>query len=101
LHKGGKAGFIYPSSSAFSYAYKDWCVSCPGFGHYRRAGKFAVKLLKPIPIDDEVKLSATVVKSTKSKTVIEATLSYQGEVTFTGRGTSFVVKPGYPAYHQR
>jgi hypothetical protein len=89
------------SFSAFSYTYKDWCVSCPRFGHYRRAGEFAGKLLKPTPIDDEGELSATVVESITNRAVIEATLSYQGEGTFTGRGTSFVVKPGYPAYHQR
>jgi acyl-coenzyme A thioesterase PaaI-like protein len=64
-------------------------------------GEFAVKLLKPTPIDDAVELSATVVESTKSKAVIEATLSYKGEVTATCRGTFFAVKPGHPAYHQR
>jgi len=48
-----------------------------------------------------VALSATVFESTKSKAVIEATLSYRGEVTATCRGTFFAVKPGHPAYHQR
>jgi acyl-coenzyme A thioesterase PaaI-like protein len=64
-------------------------------------GEFAVKLLKPTPIDDAVYLSAVAVESTHNKAVVEATLSYRGEVTATCRGTFFAVKPGHPAYHQR
>jgi acyl-coenzyme A thioesterase PaaI-like protein len=64
-------------------------------------GEFAVKLLKPTPIDDEVVLEARVVESSGSKVVVETTASSMGEVTATFRGTFFAVKPGHPAYHQR
>jgi acyl-coenzyme A thioesterase PaaI-like protein len=64
-------------------------------------GEFAVKLLKPTPIDEEVVLEARVMESTGSKVIVETTASTQGEVTATCRGTFFAVKPGHPAYHQR
>jgi acyl-coenzyme A thioesterase PaaI-like protein len=64
-------------------------------------GEFAIKLLKPTPIDEELVLEARVVESTNSKVVVESAVTSKGEVTATCKGIFFAVKPGHPAYHQR
>lgn len=54
-------------------------------------GEFAVKLLKPTPIDEPVELSAMVVESTKSKAAVETTLSDKGEMAASCRGTRHII----------
>jgi len=61
---------------------------------------YAIKLLRPTPIDQPVSLSARVVESTDDRTTVEATLTAGGKVTATCRGTFVAVKPGHPAYHR-
>lgn len=62
--------------------------------------EFAVKLLKPTPMDQDIQLIARVVESSNRKAVVEAELLAHGEVTATCRGTFVAVKEGHPAYHR-
>lgn len=61
---------------------------------------YAIKLLRPTPTDDVVKLVATVAELQADRAVIEATLIAAGKVCATSRGTFVAVKPGHPAYHR-
>ena len=61
---------------------------------------YAIKLLRPTPIDSAVSLSARVVESTDDRATVEATLIAAGKVTATCRGTFVAVKPDHPAYHR-
>lgn len=61
---------------------------------------YAVKLLKPTPVEQPVHLSARVVEQDGDKAVVEGTLSSGGKVCATCRGTFVAVRPGHPAYHR-
>lgn len=61
---------------------------------------FHVRLLRPTPLDADVKLRARVAESTDDRAVIEATLEARGKITATCRGTFVAVKEGHPAYHR-
>ncbi len=61
---------------------------------------YSIKLLRPTPVDRPVSLSARVVESTDDRATVEATLTANGKVTATCRGTFVAVKPGHPAYHR-
>jgi len=61
---------------------------------------YAVKLLRPTPLDAPVELIARVVESTADRAVIEAVLSSTGKPRATCRGTFVAVRAGHPAYHQ-
>ena len=60
---------------------------------------FHVKLKRPTPMK-RVELSAKVVESEGDRAVVEATLSCEGRVTATCRGTFVAVKEGHPAFHR-
>jgi acyl-coenzyme A thioesterase PaaI-like protein len=62
---------------------------------------FAIKLLRPTPSKETVELEAKVVESSEERAVVEATLSANGKVCATCRGTFIAVKPGHPAYYTR
>ena len=61
---------------------------------------FHVKLRAPTPSDRPVHLTAHVVESKGSRAIVDATLSSDGKVTATCRGTFVAVQPGHPAYHR-
>lgn len=61
---------------------------------------YSVKMKRPTPTDQLLRLRATVVESTEDRAVIDATLEGGGKVTATCRGTFVAVKPGHPAYHR-
>jgi acyl-coenzyme A thioesterase PaaI-like protein len=61
---------------------------------------FHVKLLRPTPSTDTVRLVARVAESKGSRVVVEAELFGGGAVCATCRGTFVAVKPGHPAYHR-
>ena len=61
---------------------------------------YAIKLLRPTPMDAPVTLVARVVESADDRATVEATLSAGGKVTATCRGLFVAVKPGHPAYHR-
>lgn len=59
---------------------------------------YAVRMRRPTPSSGPVHLTARVVDSSEDRATVEATLSADGEVTATCRGTFVAVKPGHPAY---
>jgi acyl-coenzyme A thioesterase PaaI-like protein len=61
---------------------------------------YAVKLLRPTPVDQPVHLRARVVESTDRRAVVEATLESGGEPAATCRGTFVAVREGHPAYNR-
>jgi acyl-coenzyme A thioesterase PaaI-like protein len=62
--------------------------------------EYSIKLLRPTPTKNPVRLSARVVDSTDDRATIEATLTADGKVCATCRGVFVAVKPGHPAYHR-
>ena len=61
---------------------------------------YAIKLYRPTPTDEPIKLIATVAESQEDRAVIEAKLMAHGKICATCRGTFVAVKPGHPAYHR-
>jgi len=61
---------------------------------------FHVKLLRPTPADELIKLRARVVDSKEDRATVEAELIAGGKVCATCRGTFVAVKEGHPAYHR-
>ena len=61
---------------------------------------FAVTLRRPTPVGPEVALWAKAVQIDGDRVTVEATLSAEGKVCATCRGTFVAVKPGHPAYHR-
>ena len=59
---------------------------------------FHVTLKRPTPMDTQLQLRARVVESTDDKAIVEATLTANGKVTATCRGTFVAVKEGHPAF---
>jgi acyl-coenzyme A thioesterase PaaI-like protein len=62
--------------------------------------EYCIKLLRPTPTKNTVKLIAKVVDSQEDRAVVEAQLIADGKVCATCRGTFVAVKPGHPAYHR-
>ena len=61
---------------------------------------YAVKLLRPTPLDAPVELIARIVASATDRATVEAELFAAGKPRATCRGTFVAVRPGHPAYHQ-
>lgn len=61
---------------------------------------FHVALKRPTPMDAPLALRARVVESEGDRAVVEATLSANGKVTATCRGTFVAVRAGHPAFHR-
>ncbi|HEX8888904.1 MAG TPA: PaaI family thioesterase [Pyrinomonadaceae bacterium] len=61
---------------------------------------YAIKLKRPTPTDQPVRLVARIVESTDDRAVVEAELIAHEKVCATCRGTFVAVKPGHPAYHR-
>jgi len=61
---------------------------------------YSIKLLRPTPTDQKIKLVARVVESTDDRAVVEGELIAHDKVCATCRGTFVAVKPGHPAYHR-
>lgn len=59
---------------------------------------YAIRLLRPTPTDDAVRLRARVVEATDERATVEATLEADGQVCATCRGTFVAVRPGHPAH---
>jgi acyl-coenzyme A thioesterase PaaI-like protein len=62
--------------------------------------EYAVRLRRPTPSTQPVRLRARVVDSTDDRAVVEATLESGGQVCASCRGVFVAVKPGHPAYHR-
>ena len=61
---------------------------------------YAIKLVRPTPSSQPLRLRATVLESAGDRAVVDATLESGGKVCATCRGTFVAVKPGHPAYHR-
>jgi acyl-coenzyme A thioesterase PaaI-like protein len=61
---------------------------------------FHVTLRRPTPMDVPLQLRAHVVESSGDRAIVEATLSANGKVTASCRGTFVAVREGHPAYHR-
>jgi acyl-coenzyme A thioesterase PaaI-like protein len=61
---------------------------------------YAVKLRRPTPLDAMLHLRAKVVESSGDQAVVQATISADGKVTATCRGTFVAVREGHPAFHR-
>ena len=59
---------------------------------------YAVKLLRPTPMDGPVTLRAHVIDSTDDRATVDARLEAGGKLCATCRGTFITVRPGHPAY---
>ena len=59
---------------------------------------YAVKLLRPTPMDGPVTLRAHVIDSTDDRATVDARLEAGGKLCATCRGTFIAVRPGHPAY---
>lgn len=59
---------------------------------------FHVTLKRPTPIDATLQLRAHVVESLDDRATVEASVTANGKVTATCRGTFVAVKEGHPAY---
>lgn len=62
--------------------------------------EYTVKMLRPTPADEPVRLIATVVESRDDRAVVETKLIAKGQVCAICRGTFVAVRPGHPAYHR-
>lgn len=61
---------------------------------------YAIVLKRPTPIDATLELRAHVVESAADRAVVEGTITANGKITATCRGTFVAVKEGHPAYHR-
>ena len=61
---------------------------------------YAIRLQRPTPSTQPLRLRARVVEATADRATVEATLESGGKVCATCRGTFVAVKPGHPAYHR-
>ncbi len=61
---------------------------------------YAIKLLRPTPTDGSIFLSARVLEAKEDRATIEGTLSAEGKVCATCRGTFVAVQEGHPAFHR-
>jgi acyl-coenzyme A thioesterase PaaI-like protein len=59
---------------------------------------YAIRLLRPTPMDGPVQLRARVVESSDRRATVESELSAGGTVTATCRGTFVAVGPDHPAW---
>jgi acyl-coenzyme A thioesterase PaaI-like protein len=62
--------------------------------------EYSVKLLRPTPLDVELKLHARVVESTAARATVEAQMEADGSVTATFRGVFVAVREGHPAFNR-
>jgi len=61
---------------------------------------YHVKLRRPTPADQPIKLVAKVEAANEKKVTVIAELSANGKLCATCKGTFIEVKPGHPAYHR-
>jgi acyl-coenzyme A thioesterase PaaI-like protein len=62
--------------------------------------EYLVKLRRPTPSDQPVRMFAKVVESDNARAVVEATLESDGTVCAPCRGVFVAVREGHPAYHR-
>ncbi len=61
---------------------------------------YAIRLRRPTPVDQPVRLRAWPVEATGDRVIVDAELSSGGIITATCRGTFVAVGPDHPAYER-
>ena len=97
---GGICGALLDCHSNWAAAYHLMKKSGASAPPCTVTSEFDVKLKRPTPLDTKVLLHAKVVESEGDRAVVEATLTANGKVTATCRGTFVAVKEGHPAFHR-
>jgi acyl-coenzyme A thioesterase PaaI-like protein len=62
--------------------------------------ELAVKLLRPTPLNADLKIRAHVVEADATRATVEAHIEANGKVTSTSRGVFVAVHEGHPAFHR-
>jgi acyl-coenzyme A thioesterase PaaI-like protein len=62
--------------------------------------ELAVKLRRPTPLDQELRLRASVVTAATDRVTVDATVEAGGVVTASCRGLFVAVREGHPAFHR-
>ena len=96
---GGIAGTLLDCHSNWTAAYHLMRRSQTSAPRITVTADYAVKLLRPTPMDGPIELVARPVEVGDDHVVVEAELRAGGRVCATCRGTFVAVKPGHPAYH--
>lgn len=60
--------------------------------------EYSVKMIRPTPVDRDLRLVARVVELTGDRAQVEATLESDGKLRVTFRGAFVAVQEGHPAY---
>ncbi len=60
--------------------------------------EFSVRLLRPTPVAEPLRLRARAVDATDDRVVVEAALEAGGAICATARATFVAVRPGHPAF---
>lgn len=97
---GGIVGALLDCHSNWTAAYS--LMKQAGLDHppCTVTADYAIQLRRPTPTGGVLQLSARVVELKEDRATIEATLSSEGKICATCRGTFVAVKPGHPAYHR-
>lgn len=61
---------------------------------------YAIKMMRPTPVDSPIELVARIVESRPDRATVEGVLSAGGKPRATCRGTFVAVQPGHPAFHR-
>ena len=97
---GGIIGALLDCHSNWAAAWHLMKVSKEDHPPCTVTADYSIKLLRPTPTDQAVKLVAKVIESSEDRAVVEAQLISHDKVCATCRGTFVAVKPGHPAYHR-
>lgn len=100
MMNGGIAGTLLDCHSNWTAAWHLMSQSGEEMPPCTVTADFHVKLKRPTPLDQPVKVRAHVTESSEDRAVVEATLESGNVVTATCRGTFVAVKEGHPAYHR-
>ena len=97
---GGIIGALLDCHSNWAAAWHLMKVSKEDHPPCTVTADYSIKLLRPTPTDQAVKLVAKVIESSEDRALVEAQLISHDKVCATCRGTFVAVKPGHPAYHR-
>ncbi len=95
---GGIIGTLLDCHSNWAAAHRLMTQAGDGKLPSTVTSEFHVRLLRPTPTAEAMKLEARVVDSSADRATVEATLTAGGRVTATCRGVFVAVKEGHPAF---
>jgi acyl-coenzyme A thioesterase PaaI-like protein len=95
---GGIIGTLLDCHSNWTAAYHLMRKAAQDVPPCTVTAEFHVRLLRPTPTAEAVRLEARVVESSEDRATVESTLTAGGKVTATCRGVFVAVKEGHPAF---